>query len=65
VPQFIEHLYIKRFGKEAPDSVLSFEEITKLKIQKKVAAKEQKAVRRTTVAFSETEDPKQNNSNMP
>jgi len=26
LPQFIEHLYIKRFGKTAPDRVLSIEE---------------------------------------
>lgn len=56
LPQFIEHLYMKRFGKEAPDRVLSFEEITKLKIQKKAAAKERKAVGRTTTASIETED---------
>ena len=48
LPQFIEHLYMKRFNKQAPDSVLSFEEITKLKIQKKTAAKERKAARITT-----------------
>lgn len=65
LPQFIEHLYMKRFGKEAPDSVPSFEEITKLKIQKKMAAKERKAVRRTTAALSETEGPKPNNSDTP
>src|SRR5262245_24081690 len=26
LPQFIEHLYIKRFGKTAPDHVISIEE---------------------------------------
>lgn len=48
LPEFIEHLYNKRFGTDAPDSVLSFEEITKLKLRKKEAAKERKAARRAT-----------------
>jgi len=61
LPQFIENLYMKRFGREAPASVLSFKEITKSKIQKKVAAKERKAVIRTTAASQDTEDQQQNN----
>lgn len=64
LPQFIEHLYIKRFGKEAPDNVLSFEEITKLKIQKKAAANERKAVRRANAISPETKDQQQDNSDM-
>jgi len=60
LPQFIEHLYLKRFGKEAPDIVLSFEQIKKLKVQKKEAAKERKALKRATNALSpfENEEPK-------
>jgi len=44
LPQFIEHLYSKRFGKESPDVVLSFEQLNKLKIQKKEMAKKRKAL---------------------
>lgn len=32
LPLFIDHLYMKHFGRETPDVVLSFEQITKLKI---------------------------------
>lgn len=39
LPVFIEELYMKRFGKETPSVVLSFEQITKLRAQKKSAAK--------------------------
>jgi hypothetical protein len=56
LPEFIEHLYSKRFGREAPVSVLSFEEITKLKAKKKAAAKERKAIKRATATLPETED---------
>jgi hypothetical protein len=47
LPQYIEHLYMKRFGKEAPEVVLSFEQISKLKAQKKEAAKKRKALKKT------------------
>jgi ASC-1-like (ASCH) protein len=43
LPQFIEDLYFKRFKKENPDVILSFEQISKLKNQKKIVAKEQKS----------------------
>ena len=46
LPDFIENLYMKRFGKEAPDVVLSFEQINKLKVQKKEVAKQRKALKR-------------------
>lgn len=65
LPQFIENLYMKRFNKDAPSNVLSFEQITKLKIQKKAAAKEQKAFRRAAAASPETEEPGQNISDKP
>lgn len=55
LPQFIEHLYMKRFGKEAPDIVLSFEQISKLKVQKKEAAKERKALKRTANVLPDIE----------
>ena len=41
-----EDLYRKRFAKETPDVVLSFEQITKLKVQKKEIAMQQKALKR-------------------
>ena len=51
LPQFIEQLYMKRFGKEAPDVVLSFEQINKLKVQKKNAAKERTALKKANNTF--------------
>lgn len=63
LPQFIENLYMKRFGKEAPSVVLSFEQITKLKMQKKAAANERKALKKVG-ASTEIEEQKQNNSDM-
>jgi phage/plasmid-associated DNA primase len=44
--QFIEDLYIKRFGKNSPDVVLSFEQINKLKTQKKENAKKRKLLKK-------------------
>lgn len=61
LPQFIKNLYMKRFGREAPARVLSFEEITKFKTQKKLADKKRKAIRKTTAKI---EDREQNNSNQ-
>ena len=43
LPQFIEELYLKRFGKTAPDAVLSIEERARLEHHKKEA---RRAVRR-------------------
>ncbi len=37
LPQFIEELYLKRFGKTAPDTVMSIEERTRLAHEKKEA----------------------------
>lgn len=47
LPDFIENLYMKRFGKEVPNVVLSFEQINKLKVQKRNAAKQRKVLKRT------------------
>lgn len=55
LPQFIENLYLKRFGKEAPDVVLSFEQINKLKIQKKETVKERKVLRKADKIVPEIE----------
>jgi hypothetical protein len=46
LPQFIEQLYEKRFGKTRPESVLSMEERARLEAQKKAARREEKARRR-------------------
>lgn len=42
LPQFIEHLYIKRFGRERPDVVMSIEERARAQHAKKAARKEAK-----------------------
>jgi hypothetical protein len=50
LPQFIEELYLKRFGKTAPDTVVSIEERARLDQQKKEArraAKQQRATEPT------------------
>jgi hypothetical protein len=50
LPQFIEELYFKRFGKTAPDAVVSIEECARLEQQKKEArraAKQQRATETT------------------
>ena len=47
LPQFIEELYVKRFGKTAPDTVMSIEERARHRQQKKDArrvAKQQRAM---------------------
>jgi hypothetical protein len=40
LPQFIEHLYAKRFGKPRPDSVISIEQRARAKDAKRAARKE-------------------------
>jgi len=42
LPQFIEHLYLKRFGRERPEVVMSVEERTRAQRAKKEARKEAK-----------------------
>jgi hypothetical protein len=42
LPQFIERLYRKRFGRECPVEVMSIEERTKMDHRKKLAQKEKK-----------------------
>ena len=37
---FIEHLYLKRFGKTRPDVVLSIEERIRVEVEKKVTRRE-------------------------
>ena len=45
--QFIQHLYLKRFGKERPAVVLSVEELMREKERKKAARKEARRRSRT------------------
>jgi len=50
LPQFIEELYFKRFGKTAPDAVVSIEERARIEQQRKEArraAKQQRATETT------------------
>ena len=42
LPQFIEHLYRKRFGRDPPAEVMSIEEKVKKDYQKKLAKKARK-----------------------
>ncbi len=44
LPQFIEDLYYKRFNKEAPDQVYSFEQLSLMKNKKKTEKKTKKAL---------------------
>ncbi len=42
LPQFIEHLYLKRFGRERPEVVMSVEERARAQEAKRAARKEAK-----------------------
>ena len=44
LPQFIEDLYYKRFNKETPDQVYSFEQLNVMKNQKKIEKRAKKAL---------------------
>lgn len=46
LPEFIEHLYRKSFGKDRPDVVLSIEERARKDEKKKAAKREAKRLRR-------------------
>ncbi len=66
LPQFIEHLYLKRFGKEAPDIVLSFEQLNKLKNQKKTEKKAKKTIQfnpeHTSIPIDISKKPQENST---
>jgi hypothetical protein len=47
LPEFIEHLYLKRFGREQPEVVVSIEERARQLQQQKADRKAAKAVRRS------------------
>ena len=42
LPLFIEHLYLKRFGKTRPDVVLSIEDRIRVELEKKATRREAK-----------------------
>ena len=46
LPLFIEHLYLKNFGRERPEFVMPLEERTLLQKAKKAAQKARKAARK-------------------
>jgi hypothetical protein len=50
LPQFIEHLYFKRFGKEMPETVLSIEDRARQIAAKKQARQKAKRDRRLQAA---------------
>jgi hypothetical protein len=50
LPQYIEHLYFKHFGKKMPESVISIEERVKQLAAKKLARREAKRERRLQAA---------------
>lgn len=53
-PEFIQHLYVKRFGRERPETVMSIEERASLQERKKAAKKE---VKQRTRAEPQKETP--------
>jgi hypothetical protein len=46
LPIFIEDLYLKRFGKERPDVIMSIEDLARRQEEKKAAKREAKRLRR-------------------
>lgn len=55
LPEFIEHLYFKSFGKNAPEHVVSIEERLKQLERKKHAKRERKAAEASTDSSSNSE----------
>ena len=47
LPEFIENLYLKRFGRDQPEVVMSIEEKYRVQQQKKEVRRAAKAARRT------------------
>ena len=50
LPEYIEHLYEKRFGGTRPESVMSIEESARLQERKKAARREAKRRRRLSTS---------------
>jgi len=55
LPQYIEHLYFKHFGKERPELVMSIEERAKQIAAKKLAMREAKRLRRLEASAGQTQ----------
>ena len=54
LPQFIEHLYWKRFGKERPDNIVSIEERASIIKRKKAARTKARQEQRAALAENQT-----------
>ena len=50
LPQFIEHLYLKRFGRKHPDMVMSIEQLSRLREEKKELKRTRKQERKRHLA---------------
>lgn len=48
LPEFIEHLYSKRFGRERPDVIISIEELARRQEAKKAAKREVQSLHANT-----------------
>ena len=57
LPLFIEDLYLKRFGRERPEQILTVEQIAKEIERKKEAKRQRKAERRKATAGQEADVP--------
>ncbi|MFG0287686.1 MAG: hypothetical protein ACF8CQ_05915 [Rhodopirellula sp. JB044] len=58
LPEFIEHLYEKQFGREEPEEILTMEEIAAAHVAKRAERKRQKELQASSVASG-------TNSNLP
>jgi hypothetical protein len=56
LPQFIEDLYFKRFGKERPEIVMSIEERTRAKEAKRAVHKEARRRESSALDYRETDE---------
>ena len=52
LPQFIEHLYVKRFGRDQPNVVVSIEDRARQAAKKPAEHKAAKAARQTTTGIA-------------
>ena len=57
LPEFIEQIYFKRFGKTMPDKVMSIEESAKESERKNEARKQRKQAAREATATADSEEP--------
>jgi len=54
LPQYIEHLYEKRFGRQRPEVVMSIEDRFKEEIRRRAEARERRRLRKEAEAGGET-----------